>query len=144
MEVHTLKVYLAAPMRGGGNAILAKAVSKRITALGGEVLTPQVAADDWREAEAGLTDAQIFERDMSLLSSADALVAEVSHPSIGVGYEISEALKQKKPVLCLYTWKAKENVSALVLGNSNPLLKRQGYAEPENLDAILREWFESL
>ena len=34
---------------------------------------------------------------------ADAVIAEVSHPSTSVGYEISLAVQKKKPTLLLYT-----------------------------------------
>ncbi len=33
----------------------------------------------------------------------DCVIAETSHPSVGVGYEISLALQRRKPVLILYT-----------------------------------------
>ena len=39
----------------------------------------------------------------SWINSADCVIAEVSFPSISVGYEISLALHRGKPVLMLYT-----------------------------------------
>jgi hypothetical protein len=51
---------------------------------------------------------------MKWLGEADLVVAEVSKPSIGVGYEIGMAEAMKKRILCLYR---NENVSAMVLGN---------------------------
>jgi hypothetical protein len=50
----------------------------------------------------GIGDEYIYGRDMHWLEEADALVAEVSAPSLGVGYEISCALHARGiPVLCL-------------------------------------------
>lgn len=37
------------------------------------------------------------------ISTCDFVIAEVSHPSISVGYEISLALQRRKPVLILYS-----------------------------------------
>lgn len=37
------------------------------------------------------------------IRKADALVADVSIPSVSVGYQIALALTQRKPVLCLYS-----------------------------------------
>jgi len=60
------------------------------------------------------TDEEIFQRDIKWLGEVDLVVAEVSKPSIGVGYEIGRAEAMKKKILCLYR---SGNVSAMVLGN---------------------------
>jgi hypothetical protein len=39
---------------------------------------------------------------MSWLKEADVIVAEVSTPSLGVGYEIGKAEDMGKRILCLY------------------------------------------
>ena len=44
----------------------------------------------------------IFSRDIKLIEECDAIVAEVSTPSLGVGYEICYGLQIGKPILCLY------------------------------------------
>ena len=41
--------------------------------------------------ENNLTDEQIYERDISWLKECDVVVADVSTPSIGVGYELAFA-----------------------------------------------------
>jgi nucleoside 2-deoxyribosyltransferase len=40
---------------------------------------------------------------VNLIKKADVIVAEVSHPSLGVGHEVSLALDKNKPVILLYT-----------------------------------------
>ena len=47
-------------------------------------------------------DRAIHDRDMRLLGEADSVVAEVTIPSHGVGYEIGRAAEMKKKILCLY------------------------------------------
>jgi nucleoside 2-deoxyribosyltransferase len=45
---------------------------------------------------------EIFQKDTGWLRSADVVVAEVSMPSLGVGYELGLAECLHKPVLALY------------------------------------------
>ena len=69
-------------------------------------MTPFVAdtsLDEKDAEEGGLTgDRAIHERDMRLLGEADSVVAEVTIPSHGVGYEIGRAVNMSKKILCLY------------------------------------------
>ena len=53
-------------------------------------------------AEKKLTDEDILERDMEWLSQAHVVIAEVTQPSLGVGFEIARAVTLNKPVLCLF------------------------------------------
>ena len=52
--------------------------------------------------EKNLTDVEILERDMEWLSKCHVVVAEVTQPSLGVGFEIARAITINKPVLCLF------------------------------------------
>jgi len=56
---------------------------------------------------------------MAWLSACDVLVAEVSMPSLGVGYELGCAVALKKPVLCLYRPVSTRPLSAMIAGNPN-------------------------
>ena len=53
-------------------------------------------------AEKSLTDSDILARDMQWLSQSQVVVAEVTQPSLGVGFEIARAMTLNKPVLCLF------------------------------------------
>jgi len=44
------------------------------------------------------------------------LVAEVSTPSFGVGYEIGRAVESNKKILCLYKEKKGQRLSAMIAG----------------------------
>jgi nucleoside 2-deoxyribosyltransferase len=57
------------------------------------------------------------------------LIAEVSVPSHGVGYEIGYALNIGKPVLCIHQKERK--VSKMITGNKDSALTIQSYTGVE-------------
>jgi len=54
---------------------------------------------------------------MEWVKNADAIIAEVSNPSLGVGYEIAKAEEWGKPVLCLFRPIDGRKLSAMVAGS---------------------------
>jgi nucleoside 2-deoxyribosyltransferase len=84
----------------------------------------------------------VYTRDTGWIDSCQALVAEVSTPSHGVGYEIAYALQQGKPVLCCY--REGVRVSKMIMGNTHPNLRVLGYQQPGDLVSILSEFVASL
>ncbi len=44
------------------------------------------------------------------------MVAEVSNPSLGVGFEIAKAVDLKKKILCLYKTQVNKRLSAMIAG----------------------------
>jgi nucleoside 2-deoxyribosyltransferase len=81
----------------------------------GTVLTEHIAHPT--DIEQGRTDREIYQRDMAWLESADAVVAEVTTPSLGVGYEIAAAERMGKPILCLFRPSAGRSLSAMIAGS---------------------------
>lgn len=61
---------------------------------------------------------------MGWLAEADLVVAEVSTPSLGVGYELGRAEALGKPALCLYREQEGRQLSAMVSGNPQVLVAR--------------------
>ncbi len=93
-------------------------------------------------AEAGVIDEEIvidprvvYQRDVRWVAESDILVAEVSTPSHGVGYEIALAELRKKPVFCCYQQGRK--VSKMILGNENPIFQIYTYKSIEDLFPVL-------
>jgi 2'-deoxynucleoside 5'-phosphate N-hydrolase len=86
-----MKIYFAGSIRGGreDSDIYLQIVS--VLRRYGTVLTEHVADADLSVAGEQLSDQQIYERDLQWLRSCDCLVAEVTKPSLGVGYEIGKA-----------------------------------------------------
>lgn len=114
-----MKVYFAASIRGGRKdqnkyRELIRFLSSKV-----EVLTEHVGDTGIEEiGEQDLSDKEIYQRDLEWLESADAVIAEVTNPSLGVGYELGMAEKFGKPILCLYEdSNKKRKLSAMVSGN---------------------------
>lgn len=114
-----MKIYFAASIRGGRkdqnkyNELIGFLSSKV------EVLTEHVGdLSLGQTGEQDFTDKEIYQRDLEWLESADAVISEVTNPSLGVGYELGIAEKLGKPVLCLYKdSNDKTKLSAMVSGN---------------------------
>jgi len=95
-------LYLSCSLTGGrqDQPVVAALVS-RLQALGHRVLTAHLASEAAMAADGGLSPEAVFERDTAWLRDSDAVIAEVSTPSHGVGFELAYALERGKPVLCL-------------------------------------------
>lgn len=59
----------------------------------------------------------IWSNDIRWIGQADAVIAEVTNPSLGVGYEISAAEKMGKPILCLFRPSSGRTLSAMIGGS---------------------------
>lgn len=112
-----MKFYFAGAIRGGRDD--AELYSAIITFLQsrGTVLTEHVGNEQLLQEEQSLTEKEIFTRDMQWLEDADLLIAEVSTPSLGVGYELAAAEKLNIPCLCLFRKNTEKSLSAMIAGN---------------------------
>ena len=86
-------------------------------------------------------DHKIHDRDLEWLKSSDYLVAEVTTPSLGVGYEIGKATEWGLPVLCLYRPTEGRSLSAMIAGSNEVTLKE--YQSPKQLQEIFEDYFRS-
>jgi nucleoside 2-deoxyribosyltransferase len=82
----------------------------------GEVLTEFQDVNSKVYADGDLNTEEIYKRDTGLIQQSDLVVAEVSVPSLGVGYEIAYAEALKKPIICLYMSIPDIKLSAMVKG----------------------------
>ena len=105
---------------------------------GHEVPTAHLAASTVVEVEAVVSAGEVYERDVTWIEAADALIAEVSVPSHGVGYEIGYALNAGKRVLCLSLDGRK--VSKMVSGNPHPNLRVRSYKDNQEAVALVRQF----
>jgi hypothetical protein len=83
-------------------------------------------------------DGKIHERDLSWLRESDYLVAEVTTPSLGVGYEIGKTTEWGKRVLCLYQPENGRSLSAMISGSSEVTLRE--YQSAAELTEIFEEF----
>jgi nucleoside 2-deoxyribosyltransferase len=103
----------------------------------GTVLTEHFGDASLTSAGENLPDREIHDRDIEWLRKADVLVAEVTTPSLGVGYEIGRALEWGKRIICLYRPSAGRRLSGMIAGSSGIVVRR--YDDVAQLPAILSE-----
>ncbi|MCH8558528.1 MAG: nucleoside 2-deoxyribosyltransferase [Balneolia bacterium] len=108
-----MNIYFSGSIRGGReDAALYRQLILELSKYG-RVLTEHIGAEKLNEE---LTDEQIYRMDMNWLKECDLVVAEVTTPSLGVGYEIGEARAMGKRIICLYRPNTGRRVSAMVSG----------------------------
>ena len=88
--------------------------------------------------EAGIDPLTVYARDVDWIRASDVLIAEVSVPSHGVGYEIAFALGLGKPVLCVYQTGRK--VSKMITGNPDTNLQVQAYQDSTEAVRVIRDF----
>lgn len=114
-----MKIYVSGSMYGGQQKI--DTYKKLVDKLEeyGEVLTKQIADPKAIENEKYQKDEDIYNDLENKLEKADILIAEVSVPSIGVGYEIGYASKLNKKIVAIYDKNYIDKVTTMIRGNKN-------------------------
>ena len=113
-----MKIYFAGSIRGGrDDADLYLQIIKHLKQYG-EVLTEHIGDKNLEVlGENNMNDTFIHNRDLEWILQSDIVVAEVTTPSLGVGYEIWRAIENNKRVLCLYHSKSGIRLSAMIAGS---------------------------
>jgi len=112
-----MNIYFAGSIRGGRQDVDLYMQIIEYLKFFGDVLTEHVGdASLATSGEDGIGDQYIHGRDMAWMLSCDLIVAEVTQPSLGVGYELGRAVEQGKQVLCLYRPKPGKHLSAMIAG----------------------------
>lgn len=127
-----MKIYFSCSLTGGrADEATYIAIVDHILGAGHEVPTEHLARPEVMELERVVDPGEVYHRDIAWIRGCDAMVAEVSTPSHGVGYEIGFALSLGKPVLCCHHRDAA--VSKMITGNDSPTLTLCGYSEVSEL-----------
>ena len=130
------RIYFAGAIRGGRDDRNTYMQIIRLLRAYGEVLTEHVGDGDLSPAgEQGMSDRAIFDRDLEWLTAADVVVAEVSTPSLGVGFEIAAAVGMKKRVIALWREQENRSLSAMIAGC--PGVEVIHYSSADDLKSIL-------
>jgi nucleoside 2-deoxyribosyltransferase len=137
-----MRIYLACTVRGDrGTVEAARRISRGLARLGHEVLTGHLLDDNVEEAEAQLADAAIFRRDVGWLDGCDALVAEASGSSFGVGFEVGYVLarapKTGQKVFLLYDAARRSSISRIIPGVVHPNCQTLPYHSLDEIDDLL-------
>ncbi len=136
-----MNIYFSCSITGGrSDQAIYQTIVDFLVAGGQRVLTAHLSKAEVMEDERVVSPADVYERDVRWVNECDLLVAEVSTPSHGVGYEIALALLQGKPVLCCY--RQGRTVSKMILGNSHPNLTLRAYSGEAELLAALDNYLK--
>jgi nucleoside 2-deoxyribosyltransferase len=109
---------------------------------GHDVPTARLASNDVMKNGSDLNAVDVYQRDMEWVRNCDTLIAEVSTPSHGVGYEIAVAIYLGKYVMCCYHKDKK--ISKIISGNTNENVRVFAYKSEDELiseiESFLREF----
>ena len=126
-----MKIYFCGSISGGRKYLETyERMVEHLKVKGYWVLTEHVADPNVLASESEFTPEQIYIRDIEWLNECDCVIAEVSNPSLGVGYEICYALRKYTPVLCIYE-KGVFLTRMLVGNNSEGLLVKEYESEAD-------------
>jgi nucleoside 2-deoxyribosyltransferase len=132
-------IYFSGSITGGREDIaLYGRMIDALEADGHRVLAGAVAAEQITDGGEALALGEIFSRDIRWLNESDVVVAEVSTPSHGVGYEIAYARYVRRiPVIALYRRGRTKRCSAMISGD--PGIRLLEYEDVEAVLESLRE-----
>ena len=138
-----MRIYFACSITGGRrNEAVYQAMVAALQVAGHEVPTAVLARPEVMDLEAVTRPEDVFARDFGWLKTSQALVAEVSTPSHGVGYEICTGLDMGIPGLCCY--RQGDTVSKMILGNTSPNLQVKEYKNGGEVVEIVVEFLKGL
>ncbi|HOV06381.1 MAG TPA: nucleoside 2-deoxyribosyltransferase [Anaerolineaceae bacterium] len=138
-----MRIYFSCSITGGrAEEATYQAIVRELESEGHEVPTAHLSSPNVMEMEKIVNAVDIFTRDMAWLRECDAVVAEVSSPSHGVGYEIAYGLSLGKPVFCCY--RKDRRVSKIITGNTTPGIKVLSYETDAEAVNLVRNYLLSL
>jgi nucleoside 2-deoxyribosyltransferase len=138
-----MNVYFACSITGGRqDELVYQQLVATLQDHGHQVPTALLASPDVMPLEGVVPAEDVYARDVGWITECDMLLAEVSTPSHGVGYEIGFALSLGKRVLCLY--RKGRKVSKMILGNPHPQLTVYAYETPDQAVQMLTSYLENI
>jgi 2'-deoxynucleoside 5'-phosphate N-hydrolase len=131
-----MNIYFSCSITGGRrDQAVYKHIVDHLIKKGHDVPTAHLSRSDVLDEEKVIDPLTVYNRDVKWVEDCDALIAEISTPSHGVGYEIALALFLEKPVFCCHREGVK--VSKMLTGNTHNGLKVFGYSDEECLLAAM-------
>jgi len=114
-----MKIYVSGSIYGGTEKIDTYKIMINELSKYGEVLNKQIADPLTIANEKYQKDEDIYNDLEKKLELADLIFAEVSIPSLGVGYELGYANKLGKKIIAIYDENYTKKVSTMIRGNKN-------------------------
>lgn len=112
-----MKFYFAGVIRGDRKKLDIYIQINKLLEKYGEILDKHIINPNVNTIEENNSLEKIYNRDINWIKDCNILVAEVSIPSLGIGYEISYAESLGKRIICLC--EEGTNLSAMIGGNKN-------------------------
>ncbi len=138
-----MNIYFSCSLTGGRNdQPVYAAIVDYLLSEGHEVPTAHLARSDVMDAERVVDPVEVFTRDVEWVQACDTLIADVSTPSHGVGYEIALALSLGKPVLCCYREGA--SVSKMITGNTEKTFTLTSYQDSDSAVKAVHNFLENI
>lgn len=138
-----MNIYFSCSITGGrAEERTYQAIVRELEEEGHDVPTAHLSESNVMDLENVVDAVEIYGRDMAWIRGCDAVVAEVSSPSHGVGYEIAYALSLGKPVLCCF--KNGKRVSKIITGNTSPGITVFSYDSDDEAVQAVREFTRKL
>lgn len=138
-----MNIYFSCSLTGGRtDEGVYGAIVDYLLAQGHRVPTAHLARSDVMALEQAVKPAEAYRRDVQWIEEADVLIAEVSTPSHGVGYEIALALSLGKQALCCYQQDVR--VSKMITGNTDPRLTLGPYPDAAGALRVVRRFLEGI
>lgn len=129
-----MKIYVSGSIYGGTQKIDTYKILIDELEKYGEVLDKQIADPNVIENEKYQKDEDIFKDLEQKMTIADIIFAEVTIPSLGVGYELGFADKIGKKIIAIYDETYTKKVSTMISGN-----KRIKLIPYKNINDICKE-----
>jgi nucleoside 2-deoxyribosyltransferase len=137
-----MNIYFACSITGGREfESVYQAIVQALAEDSHVVPTAHLAESGVMTLEAVIHPNEVYARDVAWIRDCDVLIAEVSMPSHGVGYEIGFSLWLRKPVLALY--KEGRRVSKMISGNPDRNLSVASYQNPEEAIIQIRRFISA-
>lgn len=140
------KVYFACSIAGGrDHAHLYEDIVKQIQAAGAQVLSERFTDEKKVKDEAAKAHSMldfIHDRDLAWVKEADGIIAEVTQPSLDVGYELGKATEWKKPVLALFFTPSGNRLSPMIAGSKR--IETIHYSNHDELEKDIKNFISGL
>lgn len=135
-----MKIYFAGSIRGGRNDSAVYMEIIKLLQQYGTVLTEHIGDKTLSaQGESDVTAEYIYQRDIDWVKECDVVIAEVTQPSLGVGYEIAKAEEWGKRILCLFRPEKDKRLSAMIQGSQN--IQTEQYQVIGDIEALLKKFF---
>ncbi len=138
-----MNIYFACPVISErDDEAVYQSIVDTLIADGHEIPTAIIAKPEVVNLEKQANPQEIYTTSIRRIEKCDVLIAEVSKPSLGVGYEIAYALHLNKPVLCCYRQGA--SISKMITGNTNPTIMVYSYQDTQGVIGVIRAFLSQV